>query len=371
MIPKEIWFACGFKVCSFGFFLLLPHTVATAVSVSIPFSGRQTVFSDFVEYDTKPSPPPNGPVYVAAGDIDQDGDIDVVNEWNLYEKTGADDLEFDERTLPQGARNLLLTDLNGDDRMDLVCSGYWYAATGPSGWDFMEFELGTQGSEDAKAADLDQDGDTDLVFSRPDSGSLGLFWLENLGGVIPDFLSHRIESVTGGLTSFEAVDFDKDLDLDILLLYGETGAIDLLRNDGAEVPAFSREELIRSEYPFDSFGVADLDSDDDLDIFAGQIWPAVLNPVEPILLDHRLVWYENTGFEAHNFKVRTIHSFDAAAIVKVVPVDIEGDGKVDLLYSSNPLVGWFQNDGEAPPQFEMRELDSAPRHFAHRSYGFA
>jgi subtilisin-like proprotein convertase family protein len=358
------------------FFLITPFFFpanTSAGSVTIPFSGRIPIFSEFTQYETKPSPPPNGPVYIAAGDIDQDGDMDVVNEWNLYENKGNEGFEFIERTLPEGARNLLLTDLNGDDRLDLVCSGYWYVATGPSAWNFEAHEIDTLHSEQAKTADLDLDGDLDVVFSNSSSASPQLGWLENLGGSLPEFSLHEIDSASGCVTAFEVIDFDKDLDPDILLLCGETGSIDLLRNNREESSSFEREKLIRSEYPFESFGVSDLDSDGDVDIFAVQVWPEYIvyeynenfDPPDNIprtVLDRRLVWYENTRAESTPFKIRTINSFDSSAEVKAAPGDINGDGNIDLVSTSSPFVGWFEHNGEIHPQLDPRSLSPAPYH---------
>ncbi len=76
-------------------------------------------------------------------------------------------------------------------------------------------------------ADLDQDGDLDLVFSRPTGGTMALAWCANDGSGIfsnPQPIVHSNDE----LTSFEIVDADQDGDLDIISNFGVDNTDDVL-----------------------------------------------------------------------------------------------------------------------------------------------
>lgn len=179
---------------------------------------------------------------VRAGDLDGDGDLDlVVGEfgWSLTGKTivfentgGSPQPKFVRRELDGrgGPVNVPLVDLNGDGRLDIVvCLGQQHETVtcflneGELRFtmrDLFRAPHPAWGTSGIEPVDLDQDGDLDLLVTNGDSlddGVLkpchGVRWLENTGEL--NFTPHELVSLPGAHRA-QAADFDGDGDLDIV-----------------------------------------------------------------------------------------------------------------------------------------------------------
>jgi VCBS repeat protein len=179
---------------------------------------------------------------VRAGDLDGDGDLDLAvagfgydeGETLWLENSGS--WQFKPHVLQRlsGAINAVIVDINGDGAHDIVAlvSQEWEEV-----WAFVNDGKGNFtskliwgstnpdfGSSWITVADLDRDGDPDVLYSNGDAfdyapptgrGWNGLQWLENRGGF--RFRYHRIGDFSGA-SSPQAVDLDGDGDLDIALV---------------------------------------------------------------------------------------------------------------------------------------------------------
>ena len=106
------------------------------------------------------------------------------------------------------------------------------------------------------AADMDGDGDLDLVTAST-SINYGLRWYENDG-----FARFTARLISAGGSDVKIADIDKDGDLDILFFNGK---LSVLVNNG--IAEFTEKVLIENIYGV-SLSVADLDGDTDLDLVA-------------------------------------------------------------------------------------------------------
>ena len=121
------------------------------------------------------------PESVYAADVDGDGDIDVLSAslsddkiaW--YENDGGSPPTFEERiisTAAEGAQSVFAADVNGDGHTDVLSASFfdskvaWYENDGesPPGFDERrDLVLGEDGQRSVFAADVDGDGDTDVL----------------------------------------------------------------------------------------------------------------------------------------------------------------------------------------------------------------
>jgi hypothetical protein len=210
---------------------------------------------------------------VALGDLDVDGDLDAffangsgagdASEAWENDGTGTYSLLF---TAPHEEYSLAveLFDCDGDDDLDAFVGNQTgqpnrlYRNDGDGG-----LEDSVAGTYDGRAADLDQDGDLDLVLSNLENpeqvllndGACGFSSAQILG-------SSSAESVALG-------DVDGDGDQDAVLgTYG--GILRLLRNDGAA--GFVDADLwtnLGYGPSASAVRLADFDGDGDLDLWAG------------------------------------------------------------------------------------------------------
>ena len=176
---------------------------------------------------------------VRAGDLDQDGDMDLVvaqfgyddGETRWMENQG--DWKFESHILQylSGPINVEITDIDFDGDLDIISlvSQEWeeiYCFINDGRGDFQPrllFGSSNQdyGSSGIALSDLDQDGDMDILYTNGDAFDYippqgrpwhGVQWLENKGDL--DFEYHRICNFTGA-TNVRAADIDQDGDLDL------------------------------------------------------------------------------------------------------------------------------------------------------------
>jgi hypothetical protein len=216
----------------------------------------------------------------ALGDIDDDGDLDILaaQERGFYGGSngvvvlvGNGDGSFGdpvEKVFAFEPRSLTLSDLDGDGQLDLVVgqpgtsgsAAYWLPGNGDGTFDepvALEV-LGTSGQ--ATAADLDNDGDRDLLIA---TGDHDVRVLLNQGSavfaepvVIPIFSSDRTPHLT-------TEDLDGDGHLDILVL-DEAGVVSVLFGLGAG--DFGPSRSFSVGFAAIDLALGDLDGDGDPDL---------------------------------------------------------------------------------------------------------
>ena len=200
--------------------------LALAGAILLPQAGMaQVLYRDVTETRV---PTLVGPCMDAAsGDVDGDGDIDIVLAMEFY-------------------RNLLLVN-QGGGRFTIA------------GREDMPASI--HDSEEVALADFDGDGDPDMLFVSEDDQTNELYLQIEPGSFVDS--SYRI-GPRGTSNSLAVMDLDNDGDLDILI--GNIGANSVLINDGqANFTDESAARWVNSGRTQD-IELADVDNDGDLDV---------------------------------------------------------------------------------------------------------
>ncbi len=242
-------------------------------------------------------------------------------------------------------------DLNDDNAMDLVVADLgssrpndhdlgrvvWLRRQGKAYlFDEVVLASGLGRVCDVRPADLDQDGDTDLVaaeFGHYMTG--GIIVMTNLSepGQAPRFEHRKIDTRPGAIHT-PVYDFNLDGHLDILALVSqEYEAVDAFLGQGNG--QFSRQPLWAGpDLTFGSSGLepVDMDLDGDMDILLtnGDAWDNTY--VTPA---HGLQWLENLGdvkFEYHRLA-------DMPGAYRARAGDLDLDGDMDVL-----AVAWLPSE---------------------------
>ena len=225
-----------------------------------------------------------------AADLDGDGDLDIAvagfgfddGETSWLENRGG--WVFEPHVLQRlsGAINAIPVDLNNDTFPDIVTlvSQEWeeiwaFVNDGQGGFSPRMIWGSTNadyGSSWLSTADLDRDGDLDLLYANGDAFEYappnsrpwqGVQWLENKGDLRFDF--HRVADLQGA-TSPVGADLDGDGDLDVLLVTAnndwddpQAPSLIWLENDGRM--RFAMHAIASAPTHLLTLAVGDLDGD--------------------------------------------------------------------------------------------------------------
>lgn len=189
---------------------------------------------------------------LAVGDIDRDGDLDVVGtrgdlgqvEW--YENPGAEQHDWPAHPIAEiedvrWLDRTRVADINCDARLDVVVTEengeahdaetYWLEQpASPTASNWPAHLVTSQGSTNSlDVADFDRDGDVDLVTGEH-RGALRVILWENVD--CGSFEPHPIDRGKESHLGTRAIDLDDDGDLDLInIAWDAPNRIDLWRND--------------------------------------------------------------------------------------------------------------------------------------------
>lgn len=268
-------------------------------------------------------------------------DVDVPVRTQVLDIDGDDDFD------------VLVADLGQFSPLDALVGRLLLFRQGPEIKFTQELLLDKLGRvSDARAVDLDADGDLDIAVAVFGGGDVGeVFWLENDGiGFAPGKFRKHVLLQLAGAISVSPADLNGDGKMDLAVLIAqEHEMIAAFVNLGGG--AFERGAIARAPHPMygsTSMSIVDLDKDGDVDVLFtnGDAFDVQTDP-KPY---HGVQWLENKGqlrFEFHD-----IGRFYGAATA--LAGDMDGDGDLDVVAGSwvnywndsrrHALV-WYENDG--------------------------
>ncbi len=288
----------------------------------------------------------NGAANVIATDLDNDGDMDVISSSVLDDKLawyenldglgnfGVEQIigidPFDFHSINAG-------DVDSDGDIDIITSNFniikWYENVN-NGANFM---VNTINSGESNfhffynfPIDIDGDGDIDVV-----SGSRGTFnnkivWYENIDGLgnfgDENFITNNIDVIT----DIYASDLDGDGDIDILSASRNDNKIAWYENTDGQ-SSFSAQKLISDTASF-AFSVytTDIDNDGDQDVLSGSGG------------ENKIVWYENID-GLGNFGDENFIATDIGGAMDILAAELNNDNKIDVVSTSDNKIIWFEN----------------------------
>lgn len=250
---------------------------------------------------------------VAAGDLDGDGDLDVVLNTRVWLNDALG--RFGEKSAAAGMQGvkeeIALLDADGDGDLDLVAAkngpNELWLNDGRGGFAGSEQAVGDGISQAVAAGDVDGDTDLDLVISASDGHTL---YLNDGGGAFRD---SGQELGSSGVRAVALEDVDGDGDLDAFF-----ADCTLYRNNGRGLFSFIADSPCDAADPV-TLAMGDIDGDGDSDAVIGN---ATRHPNMVMLNDGRGN-FSDSG-----------QSLGTASTEQVILGDFDLDGDLDL-YSGN------------------------------------
>ncbi|WP_420572093.1 T9SS type A sorting domain-containing protein [Kordia sp.] len=289
---------------------------------------------------------------VFAIDIDGDNDIDIISS-----SSSNDSITWHENTNGQGTFNeeyiiisnpgwnksVYAVDIDGDGDLDALSGSggsfgniAWFENTDGQG-SFGAQKIITTNIDDAEsvfAADLDGDGDMDVLSASYDDDKIA--WYENTDGQGTFSDQQIISTGASNARSVYAVDIDGDNDMDVLSTYSSISEVVWFENTDSQGNFGSRQTVTYNADFSQSVYAEDIDGDGDMDILSASS------------SDDKIAWYENTD-GLGDFGSQQIITTNADGASSVYAIDLDGDGDIDVLSASrgDDKIAWYENtDGQ-------------------------
>ncbi len=282
------------------------------------------------------------PHSVYTADLDGDGDIDILTAsmndtivaW--HENLGGGIIDTTRQIIPNnalGASSVYAADLDNDGDMD-VLSAYRFDNIIAWNENLGNGVFGAQQilsniavlAEAVYASDIDGDGDSDVLYAARQNQKIG--WVENLGGGVFGLEQIILNSDSGTYDIYPA-DLDGDGDQDVLSVSFNTqaapnGKVGWYENLGNGT--FGVQQILSitpNVYNPKSVYASDLDGDGDIDVISSDVYG--------------LKWYQNLGGGAFNLPVIVSQYPTISSII----ADIDSDGDMDILAEGNGVVPYY------------------------------
>ncbi|MDC8000389.1 T9SS type A sorting domain-containing protein [Aequorivita todarodis] len=291
----------------------------------------------------------NQTFFISDADIDGDDDMDVMavsfaqDKIVWYENLDGQG-NFSGQNIvshtADGAYAVVAGDLDGDGDLDLIAAidlagtVAWYEnLDGLGNFSTIKIIDNTIGSPQfVSVADMDGDGDLDVVGNG--TGTSKAYWIENMNGIGSFGTRHVINNAGAYLNVVIPADADGDGDMDAFSASPfdkEVAWYENLDGLGNFGPKSTITDTLENAW---TVFAADLDNDGDMDVLATSVET----------FGGEIVWFENLDGQG-NFSSKKIISTEVQSPRSVLAADIDNDGDMDVIASSqnDDKIAWYEN----------------------------
>jgi hypothetical protein len=260
----------------------------------------------------------------------------------LFRLSSAQEITFSDQILitghTNGSASVFSADIDGDGDQDVLSASWddnkiaWYDNTDGLG-SFGEQQVITTSAFVATSvfsADIDGDGDQDVLSASWDDNKIA--WYDNTDGLGNFGEQQVITTNAAAAYSVFSTDIDGDGDQDVLSASWDDNKIAWYENiDG--LGSFGEQQVITtSAFGATSVFSADIDGDGDQDVLSASF------------IDDKIAWYENID-GLGSFGEQQVITTSADGAWSVFSTDLDSDGDQDVLSASSidDKIAWYEN----------------------------
>jgi len=229
-----------------------------------------------------------GACYVCTYDLDGDDDLDIIAGSEItpytpskgiawWRNDGGNPINWTKFVVDSTFIHVMSVDvgyIDADNNPDIVASSWqlnqvaWWKNSGNPEicWTKNIVRSGYGNAHDAQCADIDQDGDTDIITAASSPGSIDICYNEN--SIQPSWSYIQLDPGFSGAKSVLIIDLDLDTDLDIVATADGANDITWWENTGNNSQVWSKTTIDDSFAGSCFADVMDMNEDLRLDIIA-------------------------------------------------------------------------------------------------------
>lgn len=279
---------------------------------------------------------------IAAGDLDDDGDIDLaatstdeepvillLNNGSEGWETVALECSFG------GALWVDLCDMDGNGTLDVLCCAYqpssvvlWLNMDGSATqWEMYVIDYSFTVAHSVQGCDVNGDGLVDILGAATGDDEVAVWY--NNGGAPDTWQRESIDTAAAGIRSAEAADIDGDGEIDVVGALFDLNQVVWWQNSGS---GWTKHVVSNSFTSVHHASTADVDGDGDIDVLGAAYGSG------------RISWWENMGGTPLTWEEHDI-AFALTGALMVWPADIDGDGDMDAAATGwiADRIMWYEN----------------------------
>ena len=248
------------------------------------------------------------------GDLDVLGAGSFDNLISWWRNDGGDPINWTEQTISAtcyGAKSVRVADLDEDGDNDVVGAGLydndvsWWRNDGgdPIQWVEHVIDYNFAGAHRVQIVDIDEDNDDDILAVAYLADEIA--WYSNDGGTPLTWTKQTIATDFEAACIAQAADLDGDGDLDVVGSAQTSNEVAWWRNDGGSPIVWTKffiADTFERAWPL---YVCDLDEDGDEDVLSGSSWAGI----------HEVRWWENLGTAVTENRDRPIPDHTAGTTI--------------------------------------------------------
>ena len=235
-----------------------------------------------------------------------------------------------------GAHSVFAADVNGDDNMDVLGAAFnantisWWENSGGLGpiWTEHTVDVEFGGASSVYAADIDGDGDMDVLGAADYDEKIA--WWENKDGSGLIWTEHTVDTAASGARSVCAADIDGDGDLDILCATSWSFTLSWWENVWGDGSAWDKHQIDNLYIGAFAVSAADINDDGSVDVLGVSDYSDNITWWENVN-ETGTIWYKRS----------IDSDFDGALSVCAADIDSDGALDVLGAASGADAISWW------------------------------